>query len=103
MVPQVQRQGPATGEARFLLYIRNVPQAPHAVCEIPAILVGILRQSPRRRRTHLGRRHSRTPGVVSEGFGGQGNVRPKERGEVTLVGTPNLETDVDQRHVGRGQ
>ena len=37
-----------------------------------------------------------TPGVVSEGFGGLGDVRPKERGEVTLVGTPHLETDVDE-------
>jgi hypothetical protein len=46
------------------------------------------------------RRHSRTPGVVSEGFGGHGDVRPKERGEVTLVGTPDLEIDIDEWHVG---
>jgi hypothetical protein len=100
MVPQVQRQSPATGEARFLSYIRNVPQASHAVCEIPAIHVEILRQSSRWRRTYPGRRHSRTPGVVSEGFGGHGDVRPKARGAVTLVGTPDLETDVDEWHVG---
>jgi hypothetical protein len=96
MVPQVPHECPATREARFLFCIRNVSQASHAVCEIPAIHVGILRQSSRRRRTDLGRRRSCMPGVVSEGFGGLGDVRPKERGEVTLVGTPHLETDVDE-------
>jgi len=87
---------PATGEARFVCCIRNVPQASHTVCEIPAIHIGILRQSSIRRKTYLGRRRSCTPGVVSEGLGGDGDVRPKERGEVTLVGTPDLETDVDE-------
>ena len=96
MVPQVQHECPATREARFLFCLRNVPQASHAVCEIPAIHVGILRQSSRRRRTYLGRRRSCMPGVVSEGFGGLGDVRPKERGEVTLVRAPHLETDVDE-------
>jgi hypothetical protein len=96
MVPQVPHECPATREARFLFCIRNVPQASPAVCEIPAIHVGILRQSSGRRRTYLGRRRSCTPGVLSEGFGGLGDVRPKERGKVTLVGTPHLETDVDE-------
>jgi hypothetical protein len=96
MVPQVPHECPATREARFLFCIRNVPQASPAVCEIPAIHVGILRQSSRWRRTYLRRRRSCVPGVVSEGFGGLGDVRPKERGEVTLVGAPHLETDVDE-------
>jgi hypothetical protein len=100
MVPQAQRQSPARGEAPFLSCIRNVPQASPAVCEIPAQNVGIVRQSSRWRRTYLGRRRSFTPCVVSEGFGGDGDVRPKERGEVTLVGTPDLDTDVDECHVG---
>jgi hypothetical protein len=49
------------------------------------------------------RRPSRLPGVGSVGFGGQGDVRPKECGEVTLVRAPDLETDVDEWHVGLGQ
>jgi hypothetical protein len=103
MVPQVPHECPATREARFLFCSRNVAQASHAVCEIPAIHVGILRRSSMRRRTHLGRRRSCTPGVGSEGFGGLGDVRPKECGEVTLVGTPHFETDVGEGHVGLGQ
>ncbi len=99
----VPHECPATRAARFLFCLRNVPQVSPAVCEIPAIPVGILRQSSRRRKTDLGRRRSGTPGVVAEGFGGLGNVRPKERGEVTLVCAPNLETDVGEGHVGREQ
>src|SRR5918992_6065070 len=36
-------------------------------------------------------------------FGGRGDVLPKERGEVTLVRAPDLETDLAQGHVSRGQ
>ena len=42
------------------------------------------------------------PGVHSVGFGGQGDVGPKKRGAVTLVGAPDLEADVDEWHVGLG-
>ena len=45
----------------------------------------------------------RTPCGVSVGFGGHGDVRPKERGEVTLVHAPDLGPDLDERQVGVGE
>jgi hypothetical protein len=48
------------------------------------------------------RRQALTPGAVSVGVGGQGDVCPKERGEVTLVRAPDLETNLNEGHVARG-
>jgi hypothetical protein len=51
----------------------------------------------------VARRHSHPPDMFSVGLGGQGDVRSKKRGEVTLIRAPDLETDLAEGHVGIGQ
>ena len=40
---------------------------------------------------------------VAVGFGGQADVHPKERAEVTLIRAAHLETDLTQRQPGLSQ
>ena len=51
-------------------------------------------------RRHL---HKLTPRVISVGFGGHGDVLPKQRREVTVVRAPDLRSDVDEWYVGLDQ
>ena len=50
----------------------------------------------------VARLQARTPGGVAVGFRGRGDVLSKERGKMTLVRTPDLETDLAEGHISRG-
>ena len=118
MVPDVERSGPATCETPLHAFFRTtIAPASHAICDMRATNVEIMRKSCRgedRRpqsvpgvagsvEQSVARLQERPPGGVAVGFGGRGDVLAKERGEVTLVGASDLETDLAEGHVSRGQ
>jgi hypothetical protein len=118
MVPNVERSCPETCETPFYACISTtIAPVSHAICDMRAKNVEIVRKSCRgeggrpqsvpgvagRVERIVARPQERTPGGVAVGFGGRGDVLPKERGEVTLVRAPDLETDLAEGHVSRGQ
>ena len=118
MVPNVERSCPETCETPFHACIRiTIAQPFHAICDMLAKNVEIVRKSCRGEGRHpqrvpcvagrvqriAARLQERAPGGVAVGLGGRGDVLAKERGKVTLVRVPDLETDLAEGHVSRGQ